>query len=65
MLCQVDELIYCSARSLGTINVQLIMENLGGGGHLTMSGAQFINKTMNEATSELKKAIESYIKGGI
>lgn len=65
VLCQVDELIYCSARSLGTINVQLIMENLGGGGHLTMSGAQFINKTMNEATSELKKAIESYIKGGI
>ncbi len=38
-----------SARSMGAVNVQLVMERLGGGGHLTMAGAQLQNVSMEEA----------------
>lgn len=48
-----------SARSLGEINVQLIMEELGGGGHLTMAGAQLKDVSLEEAQSQLEKAIET------
>lgn len=46
-----------SARSLGEINVQLVMEELGGGGHLTMAGAQLDNTTVDAATELLLSAI--------
>lgn len=46
-----------SARSLGDINVQLVMEDLGGGGHLTMAGAQLENTTVDAATELLLSAI--------
>ena len=49
--------INISARSLGDINVQLVMESLGGGGHLTMAGAQLENTTVAEATEKLLSAI--------
>ena len=49
--------INISARSLGEINVQLVMESLGGGGHLTMAGAQLENITVKEATEKLLAAI--------
>lgn len=49
-----------SARSMGEINVQLIMEKLGGGGHLTMAGAQLKNATLQEAKHLIAKAIEAY-----
>ena len=42
-----------SARSLGEINVQLIMEALGGGGHLTMAGAQLTGVTVQQAREKL------------
>lgn len=48
-----------SARSLGEINVQLIMEELGGGGHLTMAGAQLKDVSLEEAQAQLEKAIET------
>ncbi|MEG1559944.1 MAG: DHH family phosphoesterase [Clostridia bacterium] len=51
-----------SARSLGSINVQLIMESLGGGGHLTVAGAQITAVNRGEAIASLKKAIELYSK---
>ena len=38
--CKVDDVVYVSARSFGDVNVQRIMEKLGGGGHFTVSGAQ-------------------------
>lgn len=47
-----------SGRSLGEVNVQLILERLGGGGHLTMAGAQLANTSMEEAISVLKESIE-------
>jgi len=49
-----------SARSLGRINVQLIMENLGGGGHFTAAGAQLKDTTVAEVKSRLIDAITLY-----
>ncbi|SNX53754.1 DHH family phosphoesterase [Thermoanaerobacterium sp. RBIITD] len=52
-----------SGRSLGDINVQVILEKLGGGGHLTVAGAQ-LKKPLNEVVEDLKKAINDYFKEG-
>lgn len=54
-----------SARSLGKVNVQMIMENLGnkkddGGGHQSMAGAQLYEITMEEAVDRLHEAIDNY-----
>lgn len=49
-----------SARSYGEINVQLIMEGLGGGGHQTMSACQLKDVSLEEATELLEKAIDNY-----
>ena len=49
-----------SARSMGAVNVQLVMERLGGGGHLTMAGAQLQNVSMEEAKNRLYEALDWY-----
>jgi len=49
-----------SARSLGNLNVQVIMESLGGGGHQTMAGAQFKEKSTFEVGKMLREAIDKY-----
>lgn len=54
------DVVQISARSLGEENVQLIMENLGGGGHSTMAAAQIKNTDIETAKSMLLKAIDSY-----
>ena len=51
-----------SARSYGEINVQLIMEGLGGGGHQTMSACQLKDVSVEEAEVILKNAIDKYIE---
>ncbi|MBQ6553385.1 MAG: DHH family phosphoesterase [Clostridia bacterium] len=51
-----------SARSMGAINVQIIMEKLGGGGHHTMAGAQFENATVDDVYERLCDAIDEYMK---
>ena len=51
-----------SARSMGEINVQIIMEALGGGGHLTMSGAQIKNTSVEKARQMLLEAIDQYFE---
>lgn len=51
-----------SARSYGQINVQVVMEKIGGGGSLTMAGAQFPDKSPEEVGTILKKAILEYIE---
>ena len=56
--------IFISGRSLGDINVQVILEKLGGGGHLTTAGAQLKDVTMDEAKEILKKAIDEYFEEG-
>ncbi|MBM7645512.1 c-di-AMP phosphodiesterase-like protein [Scopulibacillus daqui] len=61
---RLDGKISISARSLGEINVQLIMENLGGGGHLTNAATQFEDISLEEAKEKLKSTINEYIEGG-
>lgn len=51
--------INISARSYGELNVQLVMEELGGGGHQTMAAAQLQGETFENALARLKKAIDS------
>ena len=54
--------VYISGRSIGDINVQMILEKLGGGGHITLAGAQLENKTIEEAKQELNEKIEEYFR---
>jgi len=50
-----------SARSLGNVNVQVIMEALGGGGHHTMAGVQLSDVSVVNAENRLRKAIDKYL----
>ena len=52
--------ITISGRSIGDINVQIILEKLGGGGHMTLAGAQIEGKTIEEVKEELISKIEEY-----
>ena len=52
-----------SARSLGEVNVQVIMENLGGGGHLTNAATQMPEATIEEAIASLKETISETYEG--
>lgn len=56
--------IYISSRSIDEINVQLIMERLGGGGHLNVAGAQLTNCTLTEAKRILQSTIEKMLEEG-
>ncbi len=60
VLAETDEQVAISGRSYGQINVQLILERLGGGGHLTMAGAQLKGATTEEAIAKLEEAIDWY-----
>ena len=60
VLGTMGERICISGRSIGDINVQVILEKLGGGGHITLAGAQLENKTIDEAKQELIEKIEEY-----
>ena len=53
--------INISARSLGAMNVQIIMEKLGGGGHQTMAAAQFRDISIHDAKAKLIGAIDEHI----
>ena len=52
--------VYISGRSIGDINVQLILEKLGGGGHITVAGAQVDGMTKEEVKQELINRINEY-----
>ena len=56
--------IFLSARSIDEINVQLIMERLGGGGHMSASGAQLKNVTVEQAIEIVKETLDDMIKQG-
>jgi c-di-AMP phosphodiesterase-like protein len=56
--------IYISARSIDEVNVQVIMEKLGGGGHLSVAGTQLENCTIEQAIKKLKKTLSDMIKEG-
>ncbi len=54
--------VMVSGRSLGSINVQLILERIGGGGHLTVAGAQLAGQSLEEAVKTLMNSIQTYLK---
>ena len=62
VLCEDGDTIFVSARSLGEINVQVILEKIGGGGHQTISGAQFKGKTLGEVKEIVKEAVKQYME---
>ncbi|OIJ21896.1 hypothetical protein BKP45_04210 [Anaerobacillus alkalidiazotrophicus] len=59
-----DDTIGISARSLGNVNVQLIMEMLDGGGHLSNAATQLEGISVDEAEELLKEKIDQYFEGG-
>ncbi len=64
VLTEYNGKIYVSARAIDEVNVQVIMERLGGGGHINTAGAQFQHTDMDEAIASLKELIDSMIKKG-
>ncbi len=60
VLYKKNDAVSISGRSLGGINVQMILEKLGGGGHMTIAGAQLSELSLEEAKEQLKQAIEEY-----
>ena len=61
VLCEINNAITISGRSTGEVNVQVILEELGGGGHMNMAGAK-LNGTMDEAVYMLKEAIKKHLE---
>ncbi len=59
------DVIHISARSNGSINVQLILEKLNGGGHFDVAGAQLEKVSLHDATVKLKGAIDEYLDNDI
>ncbi|WP_195973037.1 DHH family phosphoesterase [Clostridium thermobutyricum] len=64
VVCDINGDIYISARSVGDINVQIVLESLGGGGHLNIAGVKISDKSVDEVLVMLKDAIEKYLKVG-
>lgn len=64
VLTEYKERIYISARAIDEVNVQIIMEHLGGGGHLNIAGAQLDGVTLEEAKDKLKSTIRTMIEEG-
>ena len=62
VLAEREGAISISGRSLGEINVQLILEKLGGGGHLAVAGAQLKGATMDAAVNRLTQAVHEYLQ---
>ncbi|MBS4957593.1 MAG: DHH family phosphoesterase [Clostridium sp.] len=60
VLCEINNAITISGRSTGEVNVQVILEELGGGGHMNMAGAK-VNGTMDEVVYMLKEAIKKHL----
>lgn len=56
--------IYISARSIDEMNVQIIMEKLGGGGHMSIAGAQLKDVSVEEAVQLVKDTLSDMIEGG-
>ena len=61
VMAKMDNTVFISGRSVGNINVQVILEKLGGGGHITLAGAQLEGLTLEEAHDELIIRINEYL----
>ena len=61
VIAKLGHKIIISGRSLESINVQLILERLGGGGHITIAGAQLSSQDMDIAVMQLQRAIDDVL----
>ena len=64
VLTNYNDKIYISARSIDEVNVQVMMEKRGGGGHINMAGAQLKDCTVSEAEEKLRTMIDKMIEDG-
>ena len=64
VLTNYKNIIYVSSRSIDEINVQLIMERLGGGGHLNVAGAQIENSSVEAVKQRIEDIIDILINEG-
>ena len=62
VIMQLENEVTLSARSIGNVNVQVIMEKLGGGGHQTMAGAQFKDESLEEVREKLLTVIDEHFE---
>jgi len=58
VLCELEGKVFISARSIDEVNVQIVMEKLGGGGHMSIAGAQVKDKSLNEVYELLVNTVE-------
>jgi c-di-AMP phosphodiesterase-like protein len=56
--------VFLSARSIDEVNVQVMMEKLGGGGHRSIAGAQLADVTIDEAKRRVKEVIDQMLSKG-
>ena len=64
VLSEIDGVIYISARSIDDVNVQVIMEQFGGGGHGTVAGAQLTEVTLSEAKQQIRDVLSKMREEG-
>ena len=64
VLTMYNDVVYYSARSIDEVNVQVMMEKLGGGGHRTIAGAQIAGITLEEGIERLKEVIRQMVEEG-
>ena len=64
ILTPYNGIIYISARSIDEVNVQVIMERMGGGGHLNIAGAQIENGSIEEGIVAIKRTLDGMIEEG-
>ncbi|BDF03178.1 DHH family phosphoesterase [[Clostridium] hylemonae] len=64
VLTEYNGKIYISARSIDEVNVQIIMERLGGGGHMNAAGAQLLDVNIDQAVEKLQEVIHDMVEGG-
>ena len=64
ILTPYNGIIYISARSIDEVNVQVIMERMGGGGHLNIAGAQIENGSVEEGIVAIKRTLDAMIEEG-
>lgn len=64
VITQYEDKLYISARSIDEVNVQLVMEKLGGGGHMSIAGAQLTNCTIQQAVNTIKLTLDNVLAEG-
>jgi len=64
VLTEFNDKIYVSARSIDEVNVQVVMEKIGGGGHMSVAGAQFTDCTLDEGTEKVRQILLTMTQEG-